>query len=264
MASNRGGVQSGDPCRALVVQHLEPESSGAIGEALVSNGVQLDVRRVELGGLLPDDLGGYAALVIMGGPMSAYSDEGFPSRMGEIELAREALDSGCPFVGICLGAQLLAIAAGADCFAGTGSEIGWAPISVSVEAAADPIFSHVPSPEWEVFHWHSDTFTLPEGATHLAGSARYANQAFRLGESAWGIQCHPEVDEHIVRGILGKFSDEITQEEGESIEAELPASLGALRPVQIAMFGAFARLVRMRDARSQHLGTSFCERVRPV
>ena len=97
----------------VVIQHLEPEGPALIGDALVRRGAQMDVVRTDLGHAVPADASGLAGLVVMGGPMSAGSDVGFPSRRAEVALLRDAVDQGVPVLGICLGAQLLAVAGGA-------------------------------------------------------------------------------------------------------------------------------------------------------
>jgi anthranilate/para-aminobenzoate synthase component II len=100
------------PRRALVLQHVDPEGPYAVEHAFARAGVAVEVVRTDLGDELPSDLTTWAAVVVMGGPMSAASDDGFASRVGEIELLREAVDLEVPVLGVCLGAQLLALAVG--------------------------------------------------------------------------------------------------------------------------------------------------------
>src|SRR4051794_14012390 len=113
----------------LVVQHAEIESAAALEPALREQGCELVTLRPDLGDAVPADLTGRAALIVMGGMMSAASDDGFPSRLAEIVLLRAALDADVPVLGICLGAQLLAAAAGARVYAGPEAEIGWKPVT---------------------------------------------------------------------------------------------------------------------------------------
>ena len=120
----------------LVVQHLEPESSYAIGEALSSSGIDVDQRRTHTGAPLPRTLDGFDGLVVMGGPMSADSDDGFPTRRQELDLLSEAVELGLPTLGVCLGAQLLAAATGGRVLRGaSGPEIGWGPVRLEATAA---------------------------------------------------------------------------------------------------------------------------------
>jgi GMP synthase (glutamine-hydrolysing) len=124
--------------------------------------------------------------------MGVYEASRYPFLADEIELIRRFLAEGRPVLGICLGAQLLAAAAGARVYPGTrGKEIGWAEVELSEAGRADPIWSGFP-PRFTTFHWHGDTFDLPRGAELLGQSARYP-QAFRIGAAAYGVQFHPEV-----------------------------------------------------------------------
>jgi GMP synthase-like glutamine amidotransferase len=128
-----------------VIQHLPPEGPYLIAEALEDAGVAVDLCQIFAGGHLPASLDGYGGLVVMGGAMSASSDDGFATRTAEIDLLEDALERGLPALGVCLGAQLLAIAAGGKVYPGAeGPEIGWAPVSLVGEAERDPLFRDLP------------------------------------------------------------------------------------------------------------------------
>jgi GMP synthase-like glutamine amidotransferase len=233
----------------LIVQHLEPEAPYAIGDALTDAGVVTDVRRVYEGEPLPSDLADFTGLVIMGGPMSALSDDGFPSRRAEIALLDDALSRGLPTLGVCLGAQLLALAAGGVVHAGpTGPEIGWGPVSLTDQADEDPLLAGLP-PTLTVLHWHGDTFELPPGAIHLAASARYRNQAFGIAARAWGFQFHLEVDHRAVAAFVGAFGADATAAgtTPESIEADSAEVLEVLTPGRTEVLSRFAGLVATHD-----------------
>jgi GMP synthase-like glutamine amidotransferase len=231
--------------KCLIIQHVAPERACTIGEALASSGVDLDTRAVHEGEDLPDDLSGFDGLVVMGGPMSALSDKGFPTRPAELELLVEALDRGVPTMGVCLGSQLLASAAGGSVSRGAaGQEIGWGPVEFSAAAHADPLFEGVPD-SVPVLHWHGDTFELPPGATHIASSRQYPNQAFRVGECAWGLQFHVEVDPEAVADFVEAFGSE-AQAAGVDPAAILAGArdqLATLDPVRRRLTRRFAELV---------------------
>lgn len=178
----------------MVIQHLDLEGAYEIGRALERRGVELVAE-------LPSSLDGVDAVVVMGGPQSAYSDDRFPTRSAELALLAEAIERGIPTLGICLGAQLLAVATGGRCYRGEAREIGWFPVEVT--GVNDPLFGGLPT--FTPLHWHRDTFDLPPGAVHLASSELYANQAFRIGERAWGIQFHTEVDQAAVELFVKTF-----------------------------------------------------------
>ncbi len=229
----------------LVVQHLEPEQPSLLGAALIDEGCEIDLVRVDLGQPLPSTIGGHDALVVLGGPMSAASDEGFPSRRDEIALLADALDRGTPTLGVCLGAQLLAVAAGAGISAGPEAEIGWGPIRLHDAATSDPLFAGV-GPDVEVLHWHGETFDLPAGSVLLAGSDRYAHQAVRVGDAAWGLQFHLEVDDAAVRRFVAAFPEDAATVDGgaETILAGSAAALERLAPARRAVLSRFAALAR--------------------
>jgi len=229
----------------LVIQHVEPEPPHAIGRALHAAGVSVDLRRTFAGESLPAHLEGFAGLVVMGGPMSAQSDEGFPTRQQEIDLLAEGLARDLPTIGVCLGAQLLAESAGGRAVAGeSGLEIGWSPVEFTREASDDPLFAGLPN-ALSFLHWHGDTFDLPPGGVLLASNARYRNQAFRVGSKSWGLQFHLEVDRVAVTTLLGAFATDVllSHSSAEEILSDTDAALAPLEPYRAAVLGRFATLV---------------------
>lgn len=174
---------------AVVLTHEALEGPGLLGPALRRAGFDVQVRLCEP---RPADAGA-DLLVVMGGPMSVEDTERHPFLAEERALLRQRLEAGRTCLGICLGAQLLAAAAGARVFPGErGMVLGVLPVTLTSEGLADPLFAGFEE-RFEVVHWHADTFELPHGAQLLAASARYPHEAFRLGAS-YGVQWHPEVD----------------------------------------------------------------------
>ena len=233
----------------LVVQHVEPEGPYTIAAALEAAGVVVDLRQVFAGAPLPPDLADVDGVVVMGGPMSAAADAGFGTRRAEIDLLADALDRGLPTLGVCLGAQLLALAGGGSVSIGAaGPEIGWAPVELTDSAAADPLLTGVPS-RLRVLHWHGDTFELPAGAIHLAATARYRAQAFRIGARAWGFQFHLEVDAPAVAAFLDAFGLDAARAgtTPEAIGADSAGALEILGPHRTAVLARFADLVVAHD-----------------
>ncbi|WP_406129726.1 gamma-glutamyl-gamma-aminobutyrate hydrolase family protein [Streptomyces canus] len=120
---------------------------------------------------------------------------------------RAALEAEVPVLAVCLGAQLLAAAAGGRSRPGSGPQIGWDEVRATSAAHADPLFAGIPE-HLPVLHWHGDTMDLPAGATLLASCDRYPVQAFRVGGSAWGLQFHLEVDKAAVDAFAAAFPGE--------------------------------------------------------
>lgn len=235
------------PRPVLVVQHLEPEGPASIADALDRLGRPVDVVRVDLGDPLPADLSAHAGLVVMGGPMSAGSDDGFPTRLHEVALLREAVSTSVPTLGVCLGAQLLAVAGGATIERSGPPEIGWGQVQLGEAATGDALFEG-PAGPMTVLHWHGETFTLPAGAVLLASSDRYAHQAFRLGECAWGLQFHLEVDARAVQRFVEAFGQEA--EDPQAILREAPQRLAQSERRRAEVLERFASIVAARDPAS--------------
>ena len=182
-----------------VLQHVAFEGPGLIAEEAWRRGIDLDVRRTDRGEALPD-LDQIGGLVVMGGPMAAYELEAHPYLRGELDLLRTALDRGLPVLGVCLGAQLLAVAAGGSVMPGGVEEIGLGEVGLTEEGHRDPVLGGVGSP-LPVLHWHSDTFRPPPGAPLLAESSVYPAQALRVGRRAYGLQFHLELDRRLADAL---------------------------------------------------------------
>lgn len=182
--------------RVLVLQHIACEPPGVFEDVLLERGAELHRVELDEGDALPP-CRRFDAIVAMGGPMSATDDESLPWLTAEKRLIAEAVHSGTPFWGVCLGVQLLAASLGARVYPGPGPEVGLLPVTLTDEARADPVFAHAP-PELMTLQWHGDTFDLPEGAVRLASSPAYENQAFRV-ERAYGVQFHLEVSAEMAR-----------------------------------------------------------------
>ncbi len=186
-----------------------------------------------------------AGAVVMGGPMNVDEVGRFPALAAEREWLAEAMRLGMPVLGICLGAQLLARALGAEVRPGEGPEIGFAPVAVS--DPDDPVLGGL-APSTEVLHWHGEVFDLPDGAQSLASSERTEHQAFRLG-NAWGALFHPEADFALVEAWLAvpEMSEEARLALGDAGAHALPERASELEPALVERtapgFAAFAEIV---------------------
>jgi GMP synthase (glutamine-hydrolysing) len=180
--------------RALIVQHTAHEGLGRLLDWLPAAGLDVHPIHPYLGHRVPPSVEG-DALIVLGGPMGANDDDAAPWLVATRALLATAIDDGVPTLGICLGAQLLAVAAGGEVQRGSaGPELGFGEVTVPV---GDDLLAAGAMP---VVQWHYDTVTrLPHGATLLASSAQYEVQAFRVGEVAWGLQFHVEATVDMVR-----------------------------------------------------------------
>jgi GMP synthase-like glutamine amidotransferase len=131
-------------------------------------------------------------LIIMGGPMGVYEQDQYDWMPGEIALIREAIQQNKKVLGICLGAQLVAAALDANVYPHTQTELGWYPLDLSFQDKAAPLASVLPQ-HFNTFHYHSDTFDVPAGATRFAASAACSHQAFIYGDRVIGLQFHMEL-----------------------------------------------------------------------
>ncbi|HWO59673.1 MAG TPA: type 1 glutamine amidotransferase [Umezawaea sp.] len=205
--------------RAVVVQHVPFEGPGLIAPALSAVGADPRVVRVYQQDALPD-AEQVDVLVVLGGPMGALDDHTHPHLARERDLIAECVRRGKPVLGVCLGSQLLAAALGAQVRRGPEMEVGAGTVTLTPAGFADPVLG--PSgPHLPVVHWHHDTFDLPEHGTRLATSKRYAQQAFRVGDS-YGLQFHVEFDVDALRRAAPHLppGTAITPDEIHAVAAE--------------------------------------------
>ncbi|EAU55087.1 type 1 glutamine amidotransferase [Mariprofundus ferrooxydans] len=191
----------------LVLQHLDIESPALIGDLLREAGHHLHTAHVYAGDTLPANTDHLHGIIIMGGPQSA-NDTHLSYIRDELLWLQKRIDEGVPMLGICLGAQLMAKAAGGSIMPSPVRELGWFPVYPTAEAAADPLFSALPATELTVFQWHGETFTLPDHATLLATHPDVPAQVFRLGHCQYGMQFHIEVDASIIENWIALGTSE--------------------------------------------------------
>ncbi|MBI5137649.1 MAG: type 1 glutamine amidotransferase [Nitrospirae bacterium] len=222
--------------KILVLQQVPHEGPGTLFGAIRRAGANAEVVPAYLdGAAIPTGLAPYAGMVILGGPMSVNDIDSDPPRAAQLRLVEEALAQDFPTLGVCLGAQLIALAAGARVYRGDAPEIGWFTVNTSMESAADPLFSNLPSP-LPVFQWHGEGFDLPEGAVHLASSPAFPHQAFRIGQNVYGLQFHVEMEAHMIKEWMAENADDLTHNAGKVDLADL-ARDSAARCGQVAEAG---------------------------
>jgi len=217
--------------RALAIVHQVDAGPGVFADAMRARGVELDQWLIAAGPP-PAEPAGYDAVLTFGGAMHADQDDRHPWLRAEKALLADLIQRGVPLFGMCLGAQLVADAAGAPARRARVPEIGWHQVELTPEAAADPILSGLPT-RFEAFEWHSYEAPLPPGATALATSA-VCLQAYRLEGPAWGIQFHAEVSPADVEHWIDDYrSDEDAVRIGldpEALRRRTRASIGDESP----------------------------------
>lgn len=177
-----------------MIVHQKTSDPGRVGAMLAAGGCDLDLRRIALGDTLPEDLAPFDGAVIFGGPMSA-NDDSLPFIREELAWIPRWVATGKPFLGICLGAQLMARAYGARVAPDPAGrfEIGY--FALRPTATGRDFFP----PDLHVYQWHGEGFEVPKGGALLACGEIFPNQAFRLGSAAFGVQFHPDVTPTIMR-----------------------------------------------------------------
>ena len=198
------------------LQHVAFEGLGHIGTWSAKQGHSLSMTRLYAGEKMPG-LADFDRLVIMGGPMNIYEDQRYPWLAEERAFIRRAIAAGKSAVGICLGAQFLADALGSRVYRGCQKEIGWLPIEVTEAGQQSELFRGLPSNP-VVFHWHGDTFDIPQGAVHLARSEGCHSQAFLYEHRVLGLQFHLESTPETMEAMLAHCSDELV--DGLFIQSE--------------------------------------------
>lgn len=219
-------------------RHLACEGPGYLGELLAERGIDYDIVCIDEGHSVPMSLDGIAGMVFMGGSMSV--NDPLDWLAAEIELIKQAKACDLPMLGICLGGQLLSKAFGASVSRGEqGQEIGWHCVERLDNSSADEWLGDLPS-RLEVFHWHGETFTIPDGAECILRSDCYPNQAWVCGNTL-ALQCHPEMTADMVREWTGLYTDDLAQGgdcnmPADDILADVDSKVAGLRPLASQLF----------------------------
>jgi GMP synthase (glutamine-hydrolysing) len=222
-----------------VVHNLERPFLGHAGPALRQAGVELDERFPRRGDPLPAP-GEPDGIIVMGGEQNALE----PPLAPQAALLREATAQGVPVLGVCLGAQLLAHAHGGEVRKLPRRHLAWPELQALPASAGDPVLGALP-PGAAGVHWNEDGFSLPAGAVELLRSPAGTGEGFRVGERAWGVQFHPELDEEALEHWYATWGYAL-DEAGVSEEAARAADrehLPRQRALSEAIFGGFARIV---------------------
>jgi GMP synthase-like glutamine amidotransferase len=230
----------------LLMGHDPNETFGLAPAGLRARG--LEVLEHQAGAALPriEDVSG---VVIFGGSMNVDMIDRHPFLLDERVFVRRAVDRGIPFLGICLGAQMLARAMDREVYPAGVRELAFNVLNVAPEAADDPLMSVFRDGDM-VFHWHEDTFDLPEGATVLGTGDDVHLQAFRIGDRAWGVQFHFEIDRAELELWLAAAGEDVVRAWGKTTAQVLEESdrfLDTQEARAVELFGRFGDVVRSAD-----------------
>ena len=228
------------PHSVVILQHESGAPAAILGDSLREAGFRLDVRLLCSGDEVPGSLNGHDALIVLGGEMNVGEEADYPFLRAEQELLREAVRSGFPTLGICLGAQQLAASCGGGVVRRGALALGWYPFDVERE---DALLAGV-DPRTLVFHWRQYACRLPDEAVLIA-SGDGDPQVFRLGSAAWGIQFHPEPSLEVLAGWFADDPQTVARGPGHGIDEllaesrqRLPASATLCRQVAVNFLDA--------------------------
>lgn len=228
----------------LALRHVHFEDLGTFAPVLASAGYRIHYCDVGAGDVSAQDPLEPDLVIVLGGPIGVYETSTYPFLVPERELLTHRLAANRPTFGICLGAQLIAQALGAE-VAPTGiKEIGFAPLSLTAAGTASPLrhLRDVP-----VLHWHGDAFAIPEGAVHLAATAICTAQAFSKGSRIMGVQFHPEVDatRGFERWLIGHAAElSAAKIDPRTLRADAMHVHAQLREAGQAMFAEWLETIR--------------------
>ena len=202
----------------LFIKHIDIEGPETIGGFFTRKGYLCRTIDLSAGDHLPTketEFQNIEAVICLGGPMDVYQEKEYPFLKSENIFIKKVLDKNIPYLGICLGAQLLAKASEAKVTKNPAKEIGWFPVRLTGDGKKDPIF-HGIGDEFPVFQWHEDTFAIPREGKHLAGSSLCPHQALKVGNRAYGFQFHIEITDKSIR----EWTEEYFAKDPETLQTK--------------------------------------------
>ncbi len=226
----------------LIFRHIACEGPGYLAEVLERNDVPCELIRIDAGEPVPAGIGDASGLVFMGGPMSVNDSLAWISP--EMALIREAAAADLPVLGHCLGGQLISKALGGAVTKNPVKEIGWHAVRPADGPVASEWLRDIQWPQ-ELFHWHGETFSLPEGAQPLLQSEHCPHQGFVIGNTL-ALQCHIEMTAELVRTWTQEYQDELqspseTVQSPEEITRDLEERIPRLQRVADVLYARWLR-----------------------
>lgn len=222
----------------VIFRHALTEGAGYFSTFLDEHAIPWQLVKIDQGDAMPATAKDFSGLVFMGGPMSVNDD--LPWIPPVLDLIREAIAADIPVLGHCLGGQLISKALGAKVTQNPLKEIGWGQVTVSDNAAAKHWFGDLAN--FQSFHWHGETFALPEGASHLLSSQYCQNQAYAIGKNL-AFQCHIEMTCNMVKKWCEVGAAEVTEsisskgvQPTEQIQQDLAARIATLNDIAAGVY----------------------------
>ncbi|MEB2872618.1 glutamine amidotransferase [Pseudomonas rhizosphaerae] len=217
---------------ALVLRHIAFEDLGSLAPVLEAEGYEIEMIEAPLHPLASLDVASADMLVILGGPIGAFDEAQYPFLLDELELIRQRLASGKPMLGICLGAQLIARALGANVAAMGHKEIGFGPITLT-DAGRNSVLAPL-ARGTPVLHWHGDQFDIPAQAVRLAATDACPHQAFSVGDQVLALQFHLEVAPQALEAWLVGHANELHHQRIDPRELRAQAQAAGGAGIQMA------------------------------
>ncbi len=221
-----------------IFRHVAVEGPGFLVEFLDARHIPWQLICIDEGDTVPSSASAYSALVFMGGPMSVNDDLPWISR--ELALIRDAVSQGIPVLGHCLGAQLISKALCAIVTRNPVKEIGWGEVTVAANPTAANWFGDIQS--FQAFHWHGETFSLPQGAVRLLSSEHCFNQGYAIGPHL-ALQCHIEMTPEMIVKWCEVGADEIAEshaspavQAAEQMQQQMTGYLPAMQQVALKLY----------------------------
>ena len=227
-------------------QNEECEHLGVFSKILNENNISYQYIKLYEEEEIPN-LNDYSAIIILGGPMNVYEERKYPFLKKENSSIKEALKINKPMLGICLGAQIIARAAGAKVYPAKRKEIGWFTLNLTTGGIENDVFRGLER-QFTVFQWHGDTFDIPSGSIKLAKSNLFPNQAFSIGKTIYALQFHLEVTKKMILEWVNRYEAElVTLKEEVDPDEMLKSSEHHIQPLNnhaFLLFSNFLHLIR--------------------
>ncbi|MGM0594489.1 MAG: type 1 glutamine amidotransferase [Pseudomonadota bacterium] len=202
-----------------LLQHVPYEGPGSIESWAINHGHSLSVTRLYAGDPLPG-LERFDLLVVLGGPMSVHDQYTHVWLKAEQWFIQQVLEAGKPILGICLGAQLIARVLGSEVAPARQGEYGWYPVTLAPEFAASDFGQRLPA-QFDAFHWHGETFTLPDGASRIGSSEQCPEQGFIYNDRVIALQCHLETTQLAAESLIRNNPEALHAPGAEQSEAAI-------------------------------------------